>query len=123
LVTHLNGELFGEPNCGVDMTFDFPTIVAHAAKTRPLSAGAIIGSGTISNVDRSSGSSCLAEKRMLEIIESGSPTTPFMQFGDQVRIEMFDQNGVSIFGAIDQVVEQYVPETGADLSVENFEKK
>jgi len=123
LVTHLNGELFGEPNCGVDMTFDFPTIVAHAAKTRPLGAGAIIGSGTISNVDRSSGSSCLAEKRMLEIIESGSPTTPFMQFGDQVRIEMFDQNGVSIFGAIDQVVEQYVPETGADLSVENFEKK
>jgi fumarylacetoacetate (FAA) hydrolase len=111
LVTHLNGELFGEPNCGIDMTFDFPTIVAHAAKTRPLSAGAIVGSGTISNVDRSSGSSCLAEKRMLEIIESGKPQTAFMQFGDQVRIEMFNQQGQSIFGAIDQVVEQYVPES------------
>ncbi len=110
LVTHLNGELFGEPNCGVDMTFDFPTIVAHAAKTRPLGAGAIIGSGTISNVDRSSGSSCLAEKRMLEIIESGKPQTPFMQFGDRVKIEMFDEQGKSIFGAIDQVVEQYHPE-------------
>ena len=110
LVTHLNGELFGEPNCGVDMTFDFPTIVAHAAKTRPLGAGAIIGSGTISNVDRSSGSSCLAEKRMLEIIESGKPQTPFMQFGDRVKIEMFDEKGESIFGAIDQVVEQYHPE-------------
>ena len=107
LVTHLNNELFGEPNCGIDMTFDFPTIVAHAAKTRPLGAGAIIGSGTISNVDRSSGSSCLAEKRMLEIIESGKPTTPFMQYGDQVRIEMFDTSGHSIFGAIDQTVTEY----------------
>jgi len=116
LVTHFNGELFGEPNCGVDMTFDFPTIVAHAAKTRPLGAGAIIGSGTISNVDRSSGSSCLAEKRMLEIIESGTPTTPFMQFGDQVRIEMFDANGASIFGAIDQKVTQYQTGTSAKLS-------
>lgn len=122
LVTHLNGDLFGEPNCGIDMTFDFPTIVAHAAKTRPLGTGAIIGSGTISNVDRSTGSSCLAEKRMLEIIESGKPGTPFMQFGDQVRIEMFDVNGDSIFGAIDQKVVQYVPETRADLSVETFEK-
>lgn len=110
LVTHLNGELFGEPNCGVDMTFDFPTIVAHAAKTRPLGAGAIIGSGTISNVDRSSGSSCLAEKRMLEIIETGKPQTPFMQFGDNVKIEMFNKEGQSIFGAIDQEVEQYQPE-------------
>jgi fumarylacetoacetate (FAA) hydrolase len=109
LVTHLNGDLFGEPNCGIDMTFDFPTIVAHAAKTRPLGAGAIIGSGTISNLDRSSGSSCLAEKRMLEIIESGKPSTPFMQFGDQVKIEMFDTNGASIFGAIDQTVKQYFP--------------
>jgi len=122
LVTHLNDELFGEPNCGIDMTFDFPTIVAHAAKTRPLGTGAIIGSGTISNVDRSTGSSCLAEKRMLEIIESGKPSTPFMQFGDQVRIEMFDANGDSIFGAIDQRVVQYTPETSADLAVETFEK-
>ena len=81
LTTHLNDELFGQPNCGVDMTFDFPTIVAHAAKTRPLSAGCIVGSGTISNYDRSAGSSCLAEKRMLEIIADGSPTTSFMKFG------------------------------------------
>ena len=107
LVTHLNGELFGEPNCGVDMTFDFPTIVAHAAKTRPLAAGAIIGSGTISNYDRSAGSSCLAEKRMLEIIADGKPSTPFMQFGDRVSIEMFDKEGNSIFGKIDQQVVEY----------------
>lgn len=110
LVTHLNNELFGRPDCGVDMTFDFPTIVAHAAKTRPLAAGAIIGSGTISNYDRSAGSSCLAEKRMLEIIADGKPTTPFMKFGDQVSIEMFDSNGESIFGKIDQTVVKY---TGA----------
>jgi len=107
LTTHLNGELFGEPNCGVDMTFDFPTIVAHAAKTRPLSAGCIVGSGTISNYDRSAGSSCLAEKRMLEIVADGKPTTPFMQFGNTVRIEMFDKGGVSIFGAIEQKVVEY----------------
>jgi fumarylacetoacetate (FAA) hydrolase len=107
LTTHLNDELLGEPNCGIDMTFDFPTIIAHAAKTRPLQAGCIIGSGTISNRERSKGSSCLAEKRMIEIIESGSPQTPFMQFNDQVRIEMFDSHGVSLFGAIDQKVVPY----------------
>ncbi|TKB44685.1 fumarylacetoacetate hydrolase family protein [Thalassotalea mangrovi] len=107
LVTHLNDELFGKPNAGVDMTFDFPTIVAHAAKTRPLGAGCIVGSGTISNYDRSAGSSCLAEKRMLEIIADGQPSTPFMQFGDKVRIEMFDENGESIFGTIDQTVVEY----------------
>lgn len=107
LTTHLNDELFGQPNCGVDMTFDFPTIVAHAAKTRPLSAGCVIGSGTISNYDRSAGSSCLAEIRMLETIADGKPSTPFMSFGDTVRIEMFDKNGVSIFGSIDQKVVQY----------------
>ncbi|WDE10342.1 fumarylacetoacetate hydrolase family protein [Thalassomonas haliotis] len=107
LITHLNKELFGQPNCGVDMTFDFPTIVAHAAKTRPLSAGCIVGSGTISNYDRSAGSSCLAEKRMLEIIADGKPSTSFMKFGDQVRIEMLDSNGDSIFGAIDQQVVEY----------------
>ncbi|QDP00629.1 fumarylacetoacetate hydrolase family protein [Thalassotalea sp. PS06] len=107
LVTHLNDELFGKPNAGVDMTFDFPTIVAHAAKTRPLGAGCIVGSGTISNYDRSAGSSCLAEKRMLEIIADGQASTPFMQFGDKVRIEMFDANGDSIFGSIDQTVVEY----------------
>jgi len=107
LTTHLNNGLFGQPNCGVDMTFDFPTIVAHAAKTRPLSAGCIVGSGTISNYDRSAGSSCLAEKRMLEIIADGKPSTSFMKFGDQVRIEMFNENEESIFGAIDQTVVKY----------------
>ena len=107
LTTHLNKALFGQPNCGVDMTFDFPTIVAHAAKTRPLSAGCVIGSGTISNYDRSAGSSCLAETRMLEIIADGKPSTPFMSFGDTVRIEMFDKDGASIFGAIDQTVVEY----------------
>lgn len=108
LTTHLNKTLFGQPNCGIDMTFDFPTIVAHAAKTRPLSAGCIVGSGTISNYDRSAGSSCLAEKRMLEIVAQGTATTPFMKFGDCVRIEMFNEKGQSLFGAIDQVVSQYV---------------
>jgi fumarylacetoacetate (FAA) hydrolase len=107
LTTHLNNTLFGQPNCGVDMTFDFPTIVAHAAKTRPLSSGCVIGSGTISNYDRSAGSSCLAEVRMLEIIADGKPSTPFMSFGDTVRIEMFDEEGASIFGSIDQKVVEY----------------
>jgi fumarylacetoacetate (FAA) hydrolase len=107
LVTHLNSELFGRPNAGVDMTFNFSQLVEHVAKTRPLGAGAIIGSGTISNYDRSAGSSCLAEKRMLEIIADGKASTPFMHFGDTVRIEMFDDNGVSIFGSIDQKVVEY----------------
>jgi fumarylacetoacetate (FAA) hydrolase len=107
LTTCLNNELFGQPNCGVDMTFDFPTIISHAAKTRPLSAGCVVGSGTISNYDRTAGSSCLAEVRMLEIIADGKPSTPFMSFGDSVRIEMFDNQGNSIFGAIDQQIVEY----------------
>lgn len=107
LVSHINGELFGKPNAGVDMTFNFPQLVAHAAKSRPLGAGCIIGSGTVSNIDRSNGSSCLAEKRMLEIIDHGSASTSFLKFGDQVRIEMFDPHNRSIFGAIDQKVVQY----------------
>ncbi|MGF1681339.1 fumarylacetoacetate hydrolase family protein [Photobacterium minamisatsumaniensis] len=107
LTVHLNEELFGNPNAGVDMTFNFAQLVSHVAKTRHVGNGTIVGSGTVSNVDRSSGSCCLAEKRMLEIIESGEPKTPFMQFGDKVRIEMFDQQGNSIFGAIDQTVVQY----------------
>ncbi|MDX1297919.1 MAG: fumarylacetoacetate hydrolase family protein [Pseudomonas sp.] len=107
LVSHINGALFGQPDAGVDMTFNFPTLVAHAAKTRPLGTGTIIGSGTVSNYDRSAGSSCLAEKRMLEIIENGEAKTPFLKFGDRVRIEMFDAAGHSLFGAIDQVVEKY----------------
>lgn len=104
LVTHLNGQLFGSPDAGVDMTFDFPTLIAHAAKTRALGAGTIIGSGTVSNRDRTKGSSCIAEKRMLEIIDTGKAVTPFMKQGDAVRIEMFDQNKQSIFGAINQQV-------------------
>jgi fumarylacetoacetate (FAA) hydrolase len=104
LVTHLNKNLFGRPDCHVDMTFDFPTLIAHAARTRALSAGTIVGSGTVSNRDRSKGSSCLAEKRMLETIENGKPTTPFLRFGDRVRIEMCDASGTTIFGAIAQEV-------------------
>lgn len=104
LITYFNGQLFGQPNAGVDMTFDFPTLIAHAAKTRSLSAGTIIGSGTISNYDRSKGSSCLAEKRMLEIIATGKASTPFMQHGDRVKIEMLNAAQESIFGAIDQTV-------------------
>lgn len=107
LVTHLNDELFGEPNAGVDMTFNFAQLVSHVAKTRPLGTGAIIGSGTISNYDRSAGSSCLAEKRMLEVIADGKAATPFMGFGDKVRIEMFDEEGHNIFGTIDQQVVEY----------------
>ena len=106
LRTWLNGELLGEPDCGVDMTFNFHQLIEHVTRTRRLGAGTIIGSGTISNYDRSKGSSCLAEKRMLETIEHGKPLTPFMKFGDVVRIEMLDRTGNSIFGAIEQRVVQ-----------------
>lgn len=109
LVSHINEVLFGQPDAGTDMTFNFPTLLAHAAKSRPLGSGSIIGSGTVSNYDRSAGSSCLAEKRMLEIIEQGEAKTPFLKFGDRVRIEMFDAAGHSLFGAIDQAVEKYQP--------------
>lgn len=109
LRTQLNGKVFGQPNCGVDMQFDFGTLIAHAAKTRNLCAGTILGSGTISNRDRTAGFSCLAEVRMIETIEQGKPITPFMRFGDRVRIEMLGSDGKSIFGAIDQVVERYNP--------------
>ena len=104
LVVHLNGQPFGRPNAGVDMTFDFGELIAHCAKTRRLGAGSIVGSGTVSNRDRSSGSTCLAERRMLETLDQGKPMTPFLSFGDRVRIEMFDAAGRSIFGAIDQRV-------------------
>jgi fumarylacetoacetate (FAA) hydrolase len=104
LVTHLNGRHFGSPNAGTDMTFDFAQLLAHCARTRNLRAGTIVGSGTVSNYDRSAGSACLAERRMLEQLESGSARTPFLRFGDRVRIEMFDRHGRSIFGAIDQPV-------------------
>ncbi len=87
--------------------FDFPRLIAHAAMTRPLVAGSIIGSGTVANDDRSAGSSCIAERRAIETIEHGAPKTPFLKFGDRVRIEMLDALGGSIFGAIDQTVLQY----------------
>lgn len=104
LVIHINGEPFGRPDAGVDMTFDFPKLIEHVTRTRNARAGTIVGSGTISNYDRSRGSACLAERRMLEQIEHGKPVTSFLEFGDRVRIEMFDARGQSIFGAIDQRV-------------------
>ncbi len=117
LLSFLNGRPFGRPEAAVDMTFDFPTLVAHAAKTRPLCAGSIIGSGTVSNLDGNGGPgkpvaegglgySCIAELRMIETIVKGAATTPFMTFGDKVRIEMLDDAGGSIFGAIEQTVTQ-----------------
>jgi fumarylacetoacetate (FAA) hydrolase len=117
LLATLNGRLFGEANAGVDMTFDFPTLIAHAAKTRPLAAGAIVGSGTVSNRGADGGPgrsieegglgySCLAELRTVETIMTGAPKTPYLKFGDVVRIEMDDASGQSIFGAIEQSVER-----------------
>ncbi len=105
--TWLNGEWFGEPNCGVDMQFDFAQLIAHAAKTRPLCAGTIIGSGTIANQDMAKGSTCLAEKRVLEVIADGKPSTPFMSFGDDVKIEVTDKSGQNVFGTIHQKVVKY----------------
>lgn len=99
-----NSKKVGAPDCGTDMVFDFGQLIAHICKTRNVRAGSIVGSGTISNVDRSKGYACIAEKRMIETIENGKPETGFMKFGDAVRIEMFDADGKSIFGAIDQVV-------------------
>ena len=119
LLSWLNDELFGKPEAGVDMTFDFGELIAHAAKSRPLVAGTIIGSGTVSNkldggagkpiAEGGVGYSCIAEIRTIETIEDGQPSTSFMKFGDRVRIDMQDKDGQSIFGAIDQVVEKYTP--------------
>ncbi len=104
LITQINGRELGHPNAGMDMTFDFPRLIAHAAVTRPLSAGTIIGSGTVSNSSGEAGYSCIAEQRMVEQLKSGAPQTPFLKFGDRVRIEMKDLAGNSIFGAIEQEV-------------------
>jgi fumarylacetoacetate (FAA) hydrolase len=114
LVAHLNGALFGRPNAGADMTFSFGTLIAHLAKSRDLVAGSIVGSGTVSNREDGGpgrpasrggiGYSCIAEQRTVETILAGKPETPFMRFGDRVRIEMLDERGRSIFGAIDQRV-------------------
>jgi fumarylacetoacetate (FAA) hydrolase len=103
----LNGAFFGKPEAGVDMQFNFAQLLAHAAKTRPLTAGTIVGSGTIANKDTGKGASCLAEIRMLEIIADGKPSTSFMKFGDTIRVEMFDAAGDSIFGAIEQKIVRY----------------
>ena len=107
LQVRFNDETFGAPDAGVDMTFSFAQLIAHAAKTRALVAGSIVGSGTVSNKSGNVGSCCIAERRTLETIESGKPTTPFMKFGDRVRIEMQGADGHSIFGAIDQHVVPY----------------
>ncbi|MEO5566104.1 MAG: fumarylacetoacetate hydrolase family protein [Luteimonas sp.] len=106
LLTHVNGEWFGAPEAGVDMQFDFAQLVAHVARTRPLAAGTIVGSGTIANEDTSLGASCFAEKRTVEALATGKPQTPFMVFGDLVRIEMLDREGNSLFGAIEQRIER-----------------
>jgi fumarylacetoacetate (FAA) hydrolase len=116
----LNARPFGRPDAGIDMTFDFPTLIAHAARTRPLGAGTIIGSGTVSNrgadagpgkpvAEAGLGYSCIAEQRTVETIMSGQPKTPFMRFGDTIRIEMKCEAGHSIFGAIEQKVVRYEP--------------
>jgi len=114
IVSHLNGALFGQPDAGIDMTFNFATLIAHAARTRTLTAGSIVGSGTVSNMENGGpgrpaaaggrGYSCIAEQRMVETILTGKASTPFMKFGDRIRIEMLDADGRTIFGAIDQTV-------------------
>lgn len=109
LHVYWNGKEFGRAHAGEDMVFDFAQLIAHAARTRPLCAGTIIGSGTVSNKDHSRGHSCIVEKRMIEKIEQGESKTPFMKFGDSVKIEMLDAHGKSIFGAIEQKVSQYAP--------------
>ncbi|GAC14081.1 fumarylacetoacetate hydrolase family protein [Aliiglaciecola lipolytica] len=116
LISHYNHSLFGRPQAGTDMTFDFAQLVAHAAKSRNLGAGTIIGSGTVSNkqgteygtsiAEGGVGYSCIAEVRMIETIRDGKPTTDFMQFGDHIKIEMLDEQGNNIFGSIDQNVVQ-----------------
>ncbi len=107
LISILNGEEFGHPNAATDLTFDFGQLIAHAAKTRHLEAGTVVGSGTVANRDASVGCSCIAERRVRETIDGGKPLTPFMSFGDRIRIEMLDRAGKSIFGAIDQSVVRY----------------
>ena len=110
LVSWVNGRELGRPNAGDDLNFDFPSLIAHAARTRRLIAGTVIGSGTVSNRDRSVGSSCLQERRMIEKIDSGEFKTPFLSFGDRVEIDMLDPQGRSMFGRIDQRVVRYQPQ-------------
>ena len=117
LFTELNSKPFGHPNAGIGMHFSFPELIAHAAKTRTLSAGTIVGSGTVSNDDPNVGSSCIVEKRMLEIIAQGKAHTPYMNFGDDVKIEMLDKQGNSLFGAIEQKVVHYKSEFNHEHSL------
>lgn len=114
-----NGKQVGNPQCGEDMVFDFGQLIAHVCRTRNARAGSIIGSGTISNTDRRRGYACIAEQRMLEILADGAPVTEFMKFGDTVKIEMFDAQGHSLFGAIEQTV---VPLEKMGHEAELFEK-
>jgi fumarylacetoacetate (FAA) hydrolase len=107
LVCHVNGKWLGNPNAGVGATFDLFQLVAHAAKTRELRAGTLVGTGTISNGDADSGYACIMEARLVEQVEAGAAKTPFLAFGDRVRIEMFDRHGATVFGAIEQKVERY----------------
>ena len=120
LLTHVNSASFGRPDAGRDMTFDFGQLIAHAARTRPLAAGTIIGSGTVSNkgddggpgrpvAQGGAGYACIAEQRTVEVLLTGAAKTPFLKFGDRVRIEMLDRSGASIFGAIEQDVVKYTP--------------
>lgn len=113
MLTHINGAWFGAPEAGVDMQFDFAQLIAHAAKTRPLIAGTIVGSGTVANQDTSLGASCFAEKRTVETLETGAPITPFLSFGDIIRIEMLDREGRNVFGAIEQVIANAVANQGS----------
>ncbi len=107
LSVYWNEQLFGHANAGVDMQFSFSRLIHHAAKTRRLSAGTIIGSGTVSNYDQTVGCSCIVEQRVIEIVAFGAANTEFMRYGDKVRIEMFDKQGQSVFGAIEQVVKPW----------------
>lgn len=105
LRTRINDHRLGEPNAGENMQFNFAQLIAHAAKTRPLSAGTIIGSGTVSNEDESRGVSCLMEQRVMEQLRDGRAQTEFLRSGDRVRIEVTDAQGASVFGTIEQTVE------------------
>ena len=106
-MSRVNGSEIGHPHAGTDLNFDFPQLIEHAARTRHLVAGTVIGSGTVSNRDPAVSSSCLAERRMLEVIATGKPSTDFLRFGDSVEIEMYRPDGGSVFGAIHQTVRQY----------------
>jgi fumarylacetoacetate (FAA) hydrolase len=107
LVVHVNGKWFGNPDAGADATFTLFDLIAHAARTRELKAGTLVGTGTISNKDPATGYACLMEARLVEQVEQGEAKTPFLKFGDTVKIEMFDHQGETVFGAIEQRVEKY----------------